>query len=36
MLATPITYNQTGMRSFCSYEDAVVRWALNNGTAGRQ
>ena len=23
--ATPVTVNQTGIRSFCSYEDAVVR-----------
>ncbi|HEY4904726.1 MAG TPA: prepilin-type N-terminal cleavage/methylation domain-containing protein [Candidatus Sulfotelmatobacter sp.] len=23
--ATPVTLNQTGIRSFCSYEDAVVR-----------
>jgi hypothetical protein len=24
-VATPLTLNQTGTRSFCSYEDAVVR-----------
>jgi type IV pilus assembly protein PilA len=23
--ATPVTLNQTGIRSFCSYEDAVIR-----------
>jgi prepilin-type N-terminal cleavage/methylation domain-containing protein len=30
--ATPVTLNQTGIRSFCSYEDAVVR-AQPAGTA---
>jgi type IV pilus assembly protein PilA len=30
--ATPVTLNQTGTRSFCSYEDAVVR-SLNPGAA---
>jgi len=24
--ATPLTINQTGIRAFCSVEDAVVRW----------
>jgi type IV pilus assembly protein PilA len=27
--AAPGTYNQTGVRQFCSIEDAVVRWDAN-------
>lgn len=30
--AAPVTVNQTGIRDFCSYEDAVVRWD-STGTA---
>jgi|SRR5438093_303682 type IV pilus assembly protein PilA len=29
--AAPGTYNQTGVRQFCSIEDAVVRWDANSG-----
>jgi hypothetical protein len=25
MTAIPVTINQTGIRSFCSFEDAVIR-----------
>jgi type IV pilus assembly protein PilA len=31
--ANPITANQTGVRSFCSYEDAVVRYSTSSGLA---
>ncbi len=27
VLANPVTQNQTGVRSFCSFEDAVVRYS---------
>jgi prepilin-type N-terminal cleavage/methylation domain-containing protein len=30
--AVPLAYNQTGVRQFCSAEDAVIRWAP--GAAG--
>ena len=29
--AAPNTYNQTGVRQFCSIEDAVIRWDANTG-----
>ncbi len=29
--ANPVTPNQTGVRSFCSYEDAVVRYSTSSG-----
>ena len=29
--ANPVTANQTGVRSFCSYEDAVVRYSTSSG-----
>jgi type IV pilus assembly protein PilA len=29
--ANPTTANQTGVRSFCSYEDAVVRYVISGG-----
>ena len=29
--ANPVTNNQTGVRSFCSYEDAVVRYSTSAG-----
>jgi type IV pilus assembly protein PilA len=33
--ATPLTFNQTGVRGFCSVEDAVIRWeALGNVAIG--
>jgi hypothetical protein len=25
--AVPLSFNQTGVRQFCSAEDAVIRWA---------
>ncbi|HZQ22707.1 MAG TPA: hypothetical protein VFA89_07890, partial [Terriglobales bacterium] len=31
---TPITVNQTGIRSFCAYEDAVVRVDPTGAVAG--
>ncbi|HTZ84250.1 MAG TPA: prepilin-type N-terminal cleavage/methylation domain-containing protein [Candidatus Acidoferrales bacterium] len=31
--ANPVTANQTGVRSFCSYEDAVVRYSTSSGLA---
>ena len=31
--ANPATANQTGVRSFCSYEDAVVRYVTGGGIA---
>ena len=32
ILALPLTYNQTGVRGFCSVEDAVIRWKANGST----
>lgn len=29
--ANPVTANQTGVRSFCSYEDAVIRYSTGAG-----
>jgi type IV pilus assembly protein PilA len=29
--ANPVTANQTGVRSFCSYEDAVIRYSTSSG-----
>jgi prepilin-type N-terminal cleavage/methylation domain-containing protein len=29
--AAPNTYNQTGVRQFCSIEDGVIRWDPNTG-----
>jgi hypothetical protein len=29
--ANPVTNNQTGVRSFCSYEDAVIRYSTSTG-----
>ena len=29
--AAPITYNQSGVRTFCSTEDNVIRWDANTG-----
>ncbi len=34
--ATPITVNQTGNRSFCSFEDAVVRFNTAGTAAGSE
>ena len=34
--ATPVTTNQTGTRSFCSYEDAVVRVLNPAGAIGAE
>jgi len=34
--ATPVTTNQTGTRSFCSYEDAVVRVLNPAGAIGTE
>jgi type IV pilus assembly protein PilA len=34
--ATPITVNQTGNRSFCSFEDAVVRFNSAGTAAGSE
>ena len=34
--ATPVTANQTGIRSFCAYEDAVVRYDSTGGLAGSE
>jgi len=31
--ANPVTANQTGVRSFCSFEDAVVRYVTGGGIA---
>jgi type IV pilus assembly protein PilA len=31
--AQPQAYNQTGVRGFCSIEDAVIRWEANGTTA---
>ena len=31
--ATPQAFNQTGVRAFCSVEDAVIRWKANGSTA---
>jgi len=30
--AAPATFNQTGVRGFCSVEDAVIRWVANGST----
>ena len=32
ILAKPVTFNQTGVRGFCSVEDAVIRWVANGST----
>ena len=32
VLAIPLTYNQTGVRGFCSVEDAVIRWKAAGNT----
>jgi type IV pilus assembly protein PilA len=34
--ASPVTPNQTGIRSFCSYEDAVVRYDSTGTLAGSE
>jgi len=34
--AAPITYQQTGMRAFCSFEDAVVRFNTAGAPAGSE
>jgi type IV pilus assembly protein PilA len=34
--ATPVTANQTGIRSFCSYEDAVVRYDSTGALPGSE
>ena len=34
IIAAPLTYNQTGVRGFCSVEDAVIRWKANGSTLG--
>jgi type IV pilus assembly protein PilA len=34
--ATPVTLNQTGIRSFCAFEDAVVRVDPTGATAGSE
>jgi len=34
--ATPVTLNQTGTRSFCAYEDAVVRVQITGATIGSE
>jgi prepilin-type N-terminal cleavage/methylation domain-containing protein len=31
--AVPVNYNQTGVRQFCSAEDAVIRWQAGSSTA---